>query len=340
MLHDPAEFSRIPIFRPNMQDISQQQQTDMLGLSIVVPCFNEEPGLAELVRRCCESAASAVGDSFELILVDDGSSDRTWDVITSQVASHRNIVAIKLSRNYGHQIALTAGLSAVRGKVVFVIDADLQDPPELLKDMIEKMNESGADVVYGQRRTRAGETWFKTFAAKLFYRILERSTDVLIPVDAGDFRLMSRRISDIIAQMPERDRFIRGMVASVGFRQIAFPYDRQQRFAGSTKYPLSKMIHFATDAFLGYSMVLLRLSSIAALFLLLALIGVAAYSIYAWLYLEVVPGWTSIMISVIVVSFFQLVTLSVIGEYVGRIYLSTKNRPLFIIDSVERSSGQ
>jgi dolichol-phosphate mannosyltransferase len=140
--------------------------------------------------------------------------------------------------------------------------------------------------------------------------------------------------------MPERDRFIRGMVASVGFKQIAFPYDRQRRYAGSTKYPLAKMIRFATDAFLGYSMILLRLSSIAALGLLVALIGVAAYSIYAWLYLEVVPGWTSIMISVIVVSFFQLVTLSVIGEYVGRIYLSTKNRPLFIIDSVERSSRQ
>jgi glycosyltransferase involved in cell wall biosynthesis len=321
-----------------MRDVTQQQPTDMLGLSIVVPCFNEEPGLAELVRRCCESAALAVGDSYELILVDDGSTDGTWDAITSQIARHPNIVAMKLSRNYGHQIALTAGLSAVRGSVVLVIDADLQDPPELLNDMLRKMNESGADVVYGQRRTRAGETWFKTFAARLFYRILERSTDVLIPVDAGDFRLMSRRISDIIAQMPERDRFIRGMVASVGFKQIAFPYDRQQRYAGSTKYPIAKMIHFATDAFLGYSMILLRLSSLAALVLLLALIGVAAYSIYAWAYLEVVPGWTSIMISVIVVSFFQLVTLSVIGEYVGRIYLSTKNRPLFIIDSVERSS--
>ena len=204
--------------------------------------------------------------------------------------------------------------------------------------MLRNMNESGADVVYGQRRSRAGETWFKTFAASLFYRMLERSTDILIPVDAGDFRLMSRRVSDIIAQMPERDRFIRGMVASVGFKQIAFPYDRQQRYAGSTKYPLAKMIRFATDAFLGFSMILLRFSSIAALGLLLALIGVAAYSLYAWAYLEVVPGWTSIMISVIIVSFFQLVTLSVIGEYVGRIYLSTKNRPLFIIDTVERSA--
>jgi dolichol-phosphate mannosyltransferase len=323
-----------------MQEPFQQQQPDTLPLSIVVPCFNEEPGLRELVRRCCESASSAVGNEYELILVDDGSTDGTWKAITSQIDSHPNIVAIKLSRNYGHQVALTAGLSAVRGRTVFVIDADLQDPPELLQAMLQKMAESEADVVYGQRKSRAGETWFKTFAASLFYRILERSTDVLIPVDAGDFRLMSRRVTDIIAQMPERDRFIRGMVASVGFKQVAFPYDRQQRYAGSTKYPLAKMIRFATDAFLGYSMILLRFSSIAALGLLLALIGVAAYAIYAWAYLEVVPGWTSIMISVIVVSFFQLVTLSVIGEYVGRIYLSTKNRPLFIVDTVERSPRQ
>lgn len=338
VLHNPPEFHASRYSDQKMQDATQQQQADVLELSIVVPCFNEEPGLTELVRRCSESAALAVGDNYELILVDDGSTDGTWDAITSEIPRYPNIVAIKLSRNHGHQIALTAGLSAVRGKVVFVIDADLQDPPELLNSMLDKMHESGADVVYGQRRSRAGETWFKTFAASLFYRILERSTDVLIPVDAGDFRLMSRRISDIIAQMPERDRFIRGMVASVGFKQVAFPYDRQQRYAGSTKYPLTKMIRFATDAFLGYSMILLRLSSIAAFAMLLALIGVAAYSIYAWAYLEVVPGWTSIMISVIVVSFFQLVTLSVIGEYVGRIYLSTKNRPLFIIDSVERSS--
>jgi glycosyltransferase involved in cell wall biosynthesis len=231
-------------------------------------------------------------------------------------------------------------LSAVKGRVVFVVDADLQDPPELLGDMLKIMNESAADVVYGQRRSRAGESWFKTSTARLFYRLLERSTDIMIPVDAGDFRLMSRRISDIIAQMPERDRFIRGMVASIGFKQIAFPYDRQERYAGVTKYPLLKMIRFATDAFLGFSMVLLRFSSVAAFGLLLALVGVACYSIYAWAYLEVVPGWTSIMISIIVVSFFQLIALSVIGEYVGRIYLSTKDRPLFIVDAIERGAAK
>jgi polyisoprenyl-phosphate glycosyltransferase len=164
----------------------------------------------------------------------------------------------------------------------------------------------------------------QTYTASVFYRLLERSTDILIPVDVGDFRLMSRRVSDIVAQMPERDRFIRGMVASVGFKQVPFSYDRQERYAGSTKYPLAKMIQFATDAFLGFSMVLLRFSSVAAFGLLLALIGVAAYSIYAWAFLEVVPGWTSLMITIIVVSFFQLIVLSVIGEHVGRIYLSTK----------------
>jgi polyisoprenyl-phosphate glycosyltransferase len=322
-----------------MQETSQQQAV-AIPLSIVVPCFNEEQGLLEMIRRCCVSATAAVGERYELILVDDGSTDGTWTAITSQIDQHPNIVAIKLSRNYGHQVALTAGLSAVKGRTVFVIDADLQDPPELLGEMLEKMKASRADVVYGQRRSRAGDGWFKTSTASLFYRLLERSTDILIPVDTGDFRLMSRRVSDIIEQMPERDRFIRGMVASVGFKQIPFPYDRQERYAGSTKYPLLKMIRFATDAFLGFSMVLLRFSSIAAFGLFLAFLGVGIYAIYAWAYLEVVPGWASIMISIIVVSFFQLITLSVIGEYVGRIYMSTKNRPLFIVDTVERRAAQ
>jgi glycosyltransferase involved in cell wall biosynthesis len=322
-----------------MQEVFQPLQGDSLPLSIVVPCFNEELGLHELVRRCRESAAEAVGEGYELILVDDGSTDGTWQAITSQIHRYKNIVAIKLSRNFGHQVALTAGLSAATGRSVFVIDADLQDPPELLGDMMKVMRDSGADVVYGQRRSRPGDSWFKTVTASLFYRLLDRSTDILIPIDAGDFRLMSRRVSDIVAQMPERDRFIRGMVASVGFKQVAFPYDRQERYAGATKYPLTKMVRFATDAFLGFSMVLLRFSSIAAFGLLLALLGVAVYSLYAWAYLEVVPGWTSIMITIIVVSFFQLIVLSVIGEYVGRIYLSTKNRPLFIVDAIERSAA-
>lgn len=310
-----------------------------LELSIVVPCFNEEATIGELVRRCRESATACVGDQYELILVDDGSRDGTWTAIAEQIATCENLVGIRLSRNFGHQVALTAGLSAVSGNQVFVIDADLQDPPELLGPMLNVMKENKADVVYGQRKSRAGEGWLKKKSANAFYRLLSKATDALIPVDTGDFRLMSRRVSDLIVQMPERDRFIRGMVASVGFKQIAFQYDRQQRFAGQTKYPLSKMVRFAADAFLGYSMVLLRFSSIAALALLFLLVLVAVYALYSWLYLEVTPGWTSLMISIIIASFFQLVSLSIIGEYVGRIYLSTKDRPLFIIDTIERSSG-
>jgi glycosyltransferase involved in cell wall biosynthesis len=316
----------------------QSQPASELELSIVVPCFDEAMGLPELVRRCCASAWTAVKDSYEIILIDDGSSDGSWQVMTSLMGENKNLTAIKLSRNFGHQIALSAGLAAVRGRVVLVLDADLQDPPELLGEMLERMRTSGADVVYGQRRSRAGETFFKSWTAGIFYRLLKLSTDVSIPLDTGDFRLMSRRIAELVAQMPERDRFIRGMVASVGFKQVPFLYDRCERFAGTTKYPIGKMIKFAADAFLGYSMVLLRFSSIAALGMLVALLFVAAYSLYAWAFAQVVPGWTSIMMTIILVAFFQLVALSVIGEYVGRIYISTKNRPLFIVDTIEHGN--
>ena len=307
-----------------------------LFLSIVVPCFNEQEGLAHLAERCRASATATFGENYEIILVDDGSTDGSWEVIRSLITRSHHVTGIRLSRNFGHQIALTAGLAAVKGSVVLVIDADLQDPPELVGPMFERMRETRADVVYGQRRSRAGEGWFKRKSASLFYRLLERTTDIIIPRDTGDFRLMSRRVADLIARMPERDRFIRGMVASLGFRQVPFVYDRHQRFAGRTKYPFRKMVAFATDAFLGYSMVLLRFSSLAALGMFIVLLVVAGYSLYSWMNLEVVPGWTSLMISTILASLFQLVALSIIGEYVGRIYLSSKERPLFVVDAIER----
>lgn len=306
-------------------------------LSIVVPCYNEEDGIAELIRRCRQSASDVAGDDYEIVLVDDGSADGTWRAISVETERGPNIVGIRLSRNFGHQVALTAGLSEASGELVLVIDADLQDSPELLSPMMEVMKREGADVVYGQRKTRAGESWFKTKSANIFYRLLKRASSLSIPVDAGDFKLMTGRVAKLIAQMPERDRFIRGMVASVGFKQVPFLYDRDRRFSGETKYPLSKMIRFAIDAFLSYSSTLLRLSSASAALLVVAIVAVSVYSVYCWLYLEVVPGWTSLMISLLVVSFFQLASLSIISEYVGRIYLSTKNRPLFIIDQIKRS---
>lgn len=306
-------------------------------LSIVVPCYNEEDGIAELIRRCRQSASDVAGDDYEIVLVDDGSADRTWRAISVETEHGRNIVGIRLSRNFGHQVALTAGLSEASGELVLVIDADLQDPPELLSPMVEVMKREGADVVYGQRKTRAGESWFKTKSANIFYRLLKQASSLSIPVDAGDFRLMTSRVADLIAQMPERDRFIRGMVASVGFKQVPFLYDRDRRFCGETKYPLSKMIRFSIDAFLSYSSTFLRLSSASAGLLVVAIVALSVYSVYSWLYLEVVPGWTSLMISLLVVSFFQLASLAIISEYVGRIYLSTKNRPLFIVDQIKRS---
>lgn len=308
-------------------------------VSIVIPCFNEEAGIGELLARCRKAAADAVGRRYEIVLVDDGSADGTWRAILNEMDAHSGVIGIRLSRNFGHQIALTAGLSAVNGTVVFVLDADLQDPPELLRPMLQVMKETGADVVYGKRKNRVGERPFKRATASIFYRLLKRATDVAIPVDTGDFRLVSRRIADIIARMPERDRFIRGMVASIGFKQVPFEYDRQERFSGTTKYPLAKMISFAIDAFLGYSMILLRFASLAALAMLVVLCAVVFYSLYEWLYGRVIPGWTSLMITIAASSFFQLVALSIIGEYVGRTYLTSKERPLFIIDEIKRGSG-
>ena len=333
MLKNPQQQSSAT---SSPRDLVSATTSDQPQLSIVVPCFNEEEGIDELVRRCCKSAEAIFGASFELILVDDGSTDGTWDRIRAQLEKRPQLVAVRLSRNHGHQLALTAGLSAVRGRLVFVLDADLQDPPELLGDFVETMNVSSADVVYGRRISRAGETWFKSWTAGLFYRLLARATHTSIPVDTGDFRLMTRRVSDLVVQMPERDRFIRGMIAWVGFRQVALPYHRQNRLTGSTKYPFSKMFAFAVDAFLGYSMLLLRFSALLAFFLFVALVGVAAFTLHAWLFLDTVPGWTSTVLLIVFVSMSQLIVLSIIGEYVGRIYLSTKDRPLFIIDEVKR----
>ncbi|WP_280980560.1 MULTISPECIES: glycosyltransferase family 2 protein [unclassified Bradyrhizobium] len=317
---------------------SRLGQSRPTSLSIVVPCYNEEDVIAELIRRCRGSASDVAGDNYEIVLVDDGSADGTWQAISAETERGSNIVGIRLSRNFGHQVALTAGLATATGELVLVIDADLQDPPELLSPMIEVLKRDGADVVYGQRKTRAGEGWFKTKSASIFYRLLKRASSFPIPVDAGDFRLMTSRVAQLVAEMPERDRFIRGMVASVGFKQVAFMYDRDQRFSGASKYPLSKMVRFAIDALLSYSSTLLRLLSASAALLLVTIIAVSVYSIYSSLYLEMVPGWTSLMISHLVVSFFQLASLSIIGEYIGRIYFSTKNRPLFIVDQIKRSS--
>src|SRR5436190_6137632 len=220
-------------------------------LSVVAPCLNEEGVLPEFLARMA-AALDGLGGAAEIVVVDDGSRDGTWSVMTAAAARDRRIVAVRLMRNHGHQLALTAGLSLCRGERVLIIDADLQDPPELLPDMMALMDgvdgKAGADVVYGQRRQRDGESLFKRATAAAFYRLIGRMTDVEIPSDAGDFRLLTRRVLDLLIAMPERHRFIRGMVAWIGGKQVPLVYDRKARVAGESKYPLAKMVRFAADA--------------------------------------------------------------------------------------------
>ncbi len=310
---------------------------DLEGLSIVVPCYCEEAGLQALHSRATAAAEALFGDEFELILVDDGSTDRTWIGIEALRATDPRVVGVRLSRNFGHQLALTAGLSVVRRKLVLVLDADLQDPPELLGPMLDLMNSENAEVVYGRRRSRDGETWFKKTSAKLFYKLLAGASKVAIPGDAGDFRLMTARIVRVLVGMPEKDRFVRGMIAWLGFKQVPFVYDRQARFAGETKYPLRKMLRFALDAFLGFSMSLLRISTIFSVVAMIVIIILAAYSLIQWARGNTIEGWTSLALLSTFIGASQLVVMSIIGEYVGRIYIASKERPLFVIDRIVRS---
>ncbi|HEX2725172.1 MAG TPA: glycosyltransferase family 2 protein, partial [Beijerinckiaceae bacterium] len=270
------------------------------GLSIVVPCFNEQECLPALHQRLSAAARSAVGDDYELVLVNDGSSDRSWPIIQALAEGDPRLLAVNLSRNHGHQLALTAGLDLARGDRVLIIDADLQDPPELLGAMLETMEREAADVVYGVRSARAGETRFKRATAAAFYRLLARATEVDIPVDAGDFRLMSRRALDALLAMPEQARFIRGMVAWIGFRQVPFAYQRDERFAGVTKYPLRKMIRFALDALTGFSSAPLKLPSHAGLWLAAGSVILIGYIAWSWASGETIQGWTSLMLVVVV----------------------------------------
>jgi glycosyltransferase involved in cell wall biosynthesis len=308
------------------------------ALSVVAPCYNEAEGLAELYRRVRAAAQREVGDSFEIVLVNDGSSDPTWPAIAALAHDDAHVVGVNLARNYGHQLALTAGLTVARGDRVLIIDADLQDPPELLPEMMRLMD-GGADVVYGQRSDRDGETWFKRTTATLFYRLLDRLTDVPIPVDTGDFRLMSRRALDILNAMPEQHRFIRGMVSWIGLRQIPVRYARQARFAGSTKYPLRRMLRFALDAITGFSVKPLRVTAwfgLGLAILALAAMGHVAWSFFAH---RTVPGWTSLMATVLVIGSAQFLVLAVFGEYLGRLYMEAKRRPLFVIERVLRTES-
>jgi dolichol-phosphate mannosyltransferase len=303
-------------------------------LSVVIPCYNEEACLEMLHARVSAAAKGAVGEDYEIVLINDGSRDSSWQIMRNLAAADSHVVAVNLSRNHGHQLALTAGLDLCRGDAILIIDADLQDPPELLSDMMQAMRDEDADVVYGVRRSRSGETAFKRATAHGFYRLLSRATEVAIPVDAGDFRLMSRRSLDALLAMPEQARFIRGMVAWIGFRQVPFAYDRQERFAGSTKYPFKKMLRFALDALTGFSSAPLKLASHFGLGLSIGSILLMLYIALSWAAGKNVPGWTSLMLIVLIIGAVQMFVLALMGEYIGRLYNEAKGRPLYIVQEV------
>ncbi len=312
----------------------------MTALSIVVPCYNEEACLDALHERLAAAAAKSAGEDYELVLVNDGSKDGSWPLMQALAARDPHVLAVNLSRNHGHQLALTAGLDLCSGDIVLIIDADLQDPPELLAAMLDVMRREHADVVYGVRKSRKGETAFKRATAHGFYRLLARATDVDIPLDAGDFRLISRRALDVLLAMPEQARFIRGMVAWLGFRHVPILYDREERFAGDTKYPVSKMLRFALDALTGFSSAPLKLASHAGLALSVGSLLIILYILYAWLAGHNIQGWTSLMLVVVVLGAVQMFVLALMGEYIGRLYNEAKRRPLYIVQEIEGAEGR
>lgn len=313
-------------------NISAVSESDDHGLlSIVVPIFNEEACLPSLLQRLCAVRAALAPRPVEVIFVNDGSSDRTPSLLDEAAARHAFVRAIHFSRNFGHQAALTAGLDRADGEFVGVIDADLQDPPEIIPDMLAVLLQ-GHDIVYGQRRSRRGETMFKKATAALFYRILQRVCGVGIPADTGDFRLMRRDVVLAFRSMRESHRFIRGMIAWVGFRSAPFLYDRQERYAGATKYPFVKMLRFAMDAIVSFSNLPLRVSTYIGLTMTAMAIAGAIVVLFLRLFTHyTVPGISAVLFVVLLIGGVQFLILGAIGEYVSRIYEQTKQRPLYVV---------
>lgn len=299
-------------------------------LSVVVPCFNEAPVLPATHARLTAAVAS-LGMPWEILYIDDGSHDRTAELLMAFAAADERIKVISLSRNFGHQLAVTAGLNHAAGAAVVLIDADLQDPPEVIATMVEHWR-AGYDVAYGLRTQRAGESRFKRWTARLFYRLMNRLSDVPIPLDVGDFRLLSRRAVDAFNAMPECDRFIRGMVAWVGFRQVAVPYARDKRHAGVSKYPLRRMLRFAWDGIVSFSDAPARFATTLGFIVLAIATAVSLQVFIAYFFArDAVPGWTSTFLAIMFLGGMQSLCIGILGEYVARIYREVKRRPLYLV---------
>lgn len=299
-------------------------------ISVIVPMYNEEEVIGTTFKRLKE-VMDSTGDRYELIFVNDGSKDRSADMIRELSRKHKEIVLIDFSRNFGHQIAITAGMDYAQGDAIIIIDADLQDPPEIMLDMIAKWRE-GYEVVYGKRIKRKGETWFKKTTAMLFYRTLRALTSVDIPSDTGDFRLIDRKVCDVLKGLKEKNRFVRGLISWIGFKQTSVEFVREERYAGVTKYPLKRMLKFALDAITSFSYKPLRIASYIGFTISFVSFIYLLIVLYQRLFTETTTaGWASIVAINLLFNGIILILLGVIGEYIGRIYDETKNRPLYIV---------
>jgi dolichol-phosphate mannosyltransferase len=306
--------------------------------SIIIPVHNEEETLPELRSRLLPVLARLDGEA-EVLLIDDGSTDASWEFISLLQSGDARFKGVQLSRNFGHQVAITAGMDLSNGQAVAVMDADLQDPPEVLLEMAAKWRQ-GYEIIYGIRENRSTDSWFKRTSATLFYRFLNRLSEVEIPKDVGDFRLVDQRVVEAFRSMRESSRFVRGMYAWVGFRQTGVPYRREERFAGETKYPLKKMMRLAADAVFGFSRVPLRMAMKVGV--VTATLAVIAGLVAAGMKLVgdyAVPGWTSILVAVCLIGGLQLAFLGMIGQYIGRTYEESLGRPLYIVSHLLGASA-
>lgn len=304
----------------------------MKTISLVIPMYNEEKVIEECYQRMRNVFSKIENYDYEIIVINDGSEDKTEVLITTIAQKDEKVKVITFSRNFGHQAAVTAGLQKVTGDAVVIIDADLQDPPEEIPNMIA-LWEQGNEVIYAKRKTRKGESIFKVLSAKMFYQTLNVLSDVEIPKDTGDFRLVDRKVVDTINQLPEHNKFLRGLFSWVGFKQIPYEYERQERFAGKTKYPLRKMLRLASDGIISFSTKPLKLLGIFGIISIVISFAVLLYAILSYLFQfnNIMSGWTSIMVAITFFAGVQLVSIWIMAEYIGRIYDETKRRPEYII---------
>ncbi len=300
------------------------------ALTVIIPIFNEEQNIPTLFNRL-KDVVSNLGITHEFIFINDGSRDQSLKLIKELAVKDSNVRYINFSRNFGHQIAVTAGIDASKGETIAIIDADLQDPPELIGEMYNKMKE-GYEVVYARRKSRAGESFMKKYTAKMFYRLLAKITSVKIPVDTGDFRIIHRKIVDVLKEMPEQQKYLRGQIAWIGFNQTYIEYDRSERLGGETGYTYKKMMRLALDGITSFSNFPLKFATMAGFVVSGITFLLSLYALYArFVSKDFVPGWTSLILAVLFIGGVQLISIGIIGEYISRLSANVRKRPLYIV---------